>query len=62
MIPFVVLEYSKREQRDAAKDARILQLESLRSYSRMQQSHGMNYKADENKTTELAGLPTVSAS
>lgn len=56
-----MLEYSKGEQRDVAKDVRILQLESLRSDLRMQQSHGMNYKADENKTMGLASLPTVPA-
>lgn len=61
MIPFVVLKYSTGEQGDVAKDARVLQLESLGSYSRMQQSHGMNYKADENKTTKLASLPAVPA-
>lgn len=61
MIPFVVLEYSKGEQRDVAKDAKILQLKSLGSHSRMQHSHGMNYKADENKRAKLAGLPRVSA-
>lgn len=59
MIPFVVLEYSKGEKRDVAKDVRVLQLESLASHLRMQQSHGRNYKADENKTTELASLPAV---
>jgi len=60
MIPFVVLEYSKGWQRDVAEDVRILQVESLGSDLRMQQSHGMNCKADENKT-ELATLPTVPA-
>lgn len=38
---------------------KILQLMSLGSDLRMQQSDGINYKADENKTTELAHLPTV---
>lgn len=61
MIPFVVLKYSMGEQGDVAKDARVLQLESLGSDSRMQQSHGMNYKRDENKTTKLASLPAVPA-
>lgn len=61
MISFVVSEYSKGAQRDVAKNVRILQLESLGSDSRMQQSHGMNYKADENKTTELASLPALPA-
>lgn len=45
--------------RDVSKDARILQLMSLGSDLRMQEPHGINYKADENKTTELASLPTV---
>ena len=61
MIPFVVLAYSKGVQGDVAKDVRILQLESLGSDLRIQQCHGMNYKADENKTTELASLPAVPA-
>lgn len=61
MISFVVLEYSRGAQRDIAEDMRILQLESLGSDLRIRQSHGMNYKVDENKTTELASLPAVPA-